>query len=138
MSARRPLLHLPLTDNHRRLRRQSCEERRAWTTELNDIAFTDESCFCLQHHYGRIRVWRHRARSPPIYLGLTISHIPTERAHTRHAVFKSSSPIRIELLPWPVCAPDRKRVVHSYATTVDRDTLPSATPDQLWQYTEAA
>lgn len=60
LSARRPLLCLPLTRNHRRLRRQWCDERRMWTTEWNEILFTDESRFCMQHHDGRIRVWRHR------------------------------------------------------------------------------
>lgn len=60
LSARRPLLRLPLTQNHRRLRRQWCDERRMWTAEWNEIVFTDESRFCLQHHDGRIRVWRHR------------------------------------------------------------------------------
>lgn len=60
LSARRPLLCLPLTLNHRRLRRQWCDERRMWTAEWNEIVFTDESRFCLQHHDGRIRVWRHR------------------------------------------------------------------------------
>ncbi|GFX92401.1 p protein [Trichonephila clavipes] len=30
LSSRRPLLCLPLTQNHRRLRRQFCEERRVW------------------------------------------------------------------------------------------------------------
>ncbi|GFW89756.1 transposable element Tcb1 transposase [Trichonephila clavipes] len=57
---RRPLLGLPLTQNHRRLRRQWCDERRMWAAELNEVVFTDESCFCLQLHDGRIRVWRHR------------------------------------------------------------------------------
>ncbi|GFT49578.1 transposable element Tcb1 transposase [Trichonephila clavipes] len=33
LSARRPLLGLPLTQNHRRLRRQWCEERRMWMEE---------------------------------------------------------------------------------------------------------
>ncbi|GFU02136.1 uncharacterized protein TNCV_533441 [Trichonephila clavipes] len=28
--------------------------------EWNEGAFTDESRICLQHHDGRIRVWRHR------------------------------------------------------------------------------
>ena len=56
MSARRPLLRLPLSQNHRRLRRQWCDERRTWRTEWNDIVFTDESRFCLQRHDGRIRV----------------------------------------------------------------------------------
>ncbi|GFV00449.1 transposable element Tcb1 transposase [Trichonephila clavipes] len=30
--------------------------------EWNDIAFTDESRFCVQHHNGRIPVWRHRGQ----------------------------------------------------------------------------
>ncbi|GFU60620.1 transposable element Tcb1 transposase [Trichonephila clavipes] len=33
LSARRPLLGLPLTQNHRRLRRQWCDERRMWVAE---------------------------------------------------------------------------------------------------------
>ncbi|GFV24988.1 transposable element Tcb1 transposase [Trichonephila clavipes] len=60
LSTRRPLLGLPLTQNHRRLRRQWCDERRMWAVEWNEVVFTDESRICLQHHYGRIRVWRHR------------------------------------------------------------------------------
>ncbi|GFW04997.1 transposable element Tcb1 transposase [Trichonephila clavipes] len=28
--------------------------------EWNEVVFTDKSCICLQHHDGRIRVWRHR------------------------------------------------------------------------------
>ncbi|KFM73816.1 Transposable element Tc1 transposase, partial [Stegodyphus mimosarum] len=60
LSARRPLLRLALTQNHRRLRRQWCDERRMWMAEWNEIVFTDESRFCLQHHDGQIRVWRHR------------------------------------------------------------------------------
>ncbi|KFM67390.1 Transposable element Tc1 transposase, partial [Stegodyphus mimosarum] len=58
LSARRPLLRLPLTQNHRRLRRQWCDERRMWTAEWNEIVFTDESRFCLQHHDGLIQVSR--------------------------------------------------------------------------------
>ncbi|GFY14098.1 transposable element Tc1 transposase [Trichonephila clavipes] len=60
LSARRPLLGLPLTQNHKRLRRQWCNERRMWAAEWNEVVFTDESRICLQHHDGRIRVWRHR------------------------------------------------------------------------------
>ncbi|KFM64929.1 Transposable element Tcb1 transposase, partial [Stegodyphus mimosarum] len=60
LSARRPLLRLPLTQNNRRLRRQWSDERRMWMAEWNEIVFTDESRFCLQHHDGRIRIWRHR------------------------------------------------------------------------------
>ncbi|GFX07588.1 transposable element Tcb1 transposase [Trichonephila clavipes] len=60
LSARPPLLGLPLTQNHRRLHLQWCDERRMWTAEWNEVVFTDESLICLQHHDGRIRVWRHR------------------------------------------------------------------------------
>ncbi|GFX91620.1 transposable element Tcb1 transposase [Trichonephila clavipes] len=56
LSARRPLLDLPLTQNHILLRRQWCDERRMWTVEWNEVVFTDESRICLQHHHGRIRV----------------------------------------------------------------------------------
>ncbi|GFV04015.1 transposable element Tc1 transposase [Trichonephila clavipes] len=56
LSARCPLLGLPLTQNHRRLCRQWCDERRMWAAEWNEVVFTDESRICLQHHDGRIRV----------------------------------------------------------------------------------
>ncbi|UYV84831.1 hypothetical protein LAZ67_X003647 [Cordylochernes scorpioides] len=38
LSARCPLLRLPLTQNHRGLRRQWCDERRMWTAERNEIS----------------------------------------------------------------------------------------------------
>ncbi|GFW71411.1 transposable element Tcb1 transposase [Trichonephila clavipes] len=60
LSARRPLFGLPLTQNHRRLRFQCCDERRMWVAEWNEVVFTDESRICLQQHVGQIRVWRHR------------------------------------------------------------------------------
>ncbi|GFW46895.1 transposable element Tcb1 transposase [Trichonephila clavipes] len=56
LSARRPLLGLPLVQNYRRLRRQWCDERRMWAAEWNEVVFTDESRICLQHHDGQIRV----------------------------------------------------------------------------------
>ncbi|GFS74041.1 transposable element Tcb1 transposase [Trichonephila clavipes] len=59
LSARCQLLDLPLTQNHRRLRHQWCDERRMWVAERNEVVFTDGSRICLQHHDGRIRVWRH-------------------------------------------------------------------------------
>ncbi|GFY27336.1 transposable element Tcb1 transposase [Trichonephila clavipes] len=31
-----------------------------WAEEWKEAVFTDESRICLQHHDGRIRVWRHR------------------------------------------------------------------------------
>ncbi|GFW47851.1 uncharacterized protein TNCV_251801 [Trichonephila clavipes] len=60
LSARRPLLGLPLTQNHGCLRRQLCDERSMWAAEWNEVVFTDESRICLHHYGGRIRVCRHR------------------------------------------------------------------------------
>ncbi|GFX74822.1 transposable element Tcb1 transposase [Trichonephila clavipes] len=54
LSARRPLLGQPLTQNPRRLRRQWCDERRMWVAEWNEVVFTDESRISLQHHDSRI------------------------------------------------------------------------------------
>ncbi|GFX88731.1 transposable element Tcb1 transposase [Trichonephila clavipes] len=68
LSARRPLLDLPLTQNHRRLRRQWCDERKLWEVEWNGAAFTDESRICLQHHDGRIRVWSRYFKKPVLHL----------------------------------------------------------------------
>ncbi|GFU25032.1 transposable element Tcb1 transposase [Trichonephila clavipes] len=48
-----------MAQNHRRLRRQCCDERSMWAAEWNEIVFTDDSRICLQHHDGRIEVWRH-------------------------------------------------------------------------------
>ncbi|GFX89323.1 uncharacterized protein TNCV_1340221 [Trichonephila clavipes] len=59
-SARRPMLRLPSTGSHKRLRHQWCGKRRTSTTGWNTIVCTDESRFCLLHHNGRIRMWRHR------------------------------------------------------------------------------
>ncbi|GFS96036.1 transposable element Tcb1 transposase [Trichonephila clavipes] len=59
LSVRRPLIGLPLTQNHRRLHRQWYDER-MWAAEWNEVVFTDESRICLQHHDDRIRDWRHR------------------------------------------------------------------------------
>ncbi|GFT67651.1 transposable element Tcb1 transposase [Trichonephila clavipes] len=57
LSARRPLLGpCLLTQNHRRLHRQWCDERRMWVAEWNEVVFTDEPRICLQHHDGQIRV----------------------------------------------------------------------------------
>ncbi|GFW10749.1 transposable element Tcb1 transposase [Trichonephila clavipes] len=61
LSTRRLLLGLPLSQNHRLLRCQWCNERRMWVAEWNEDVFTDESSISvLQHNDDRIRVWRHR------------------------------------------------------------------------------
>ncbi|GFY10353.1 hypothetical protein TNCV_2630301 [Trichonephila clavipes] len=45
--------------------------------EWNEVAFTDESRICLQHHDGRIRVWRHH--------GERMLNSCVMRSHTGHA-----------------------------------------------------
>ncbi|GFW31656.1 transposable element Tcb1 transposase [Trichonephila clavipes] len=84
MSARRPLPRLPLTGNLRCLRHQWCDERWTWTTEWNDIVFTDESRFCLQHLDGQDNARPHLARNVQ---GFFFIH-------------------QIELLPRPACSLD--------------------------------
>ncbi|GFT78986.1 transposable element Tcb1 transposase [Trichonephila clavipes] len=42
--------------------------------EWNEVVFTDESRVCLQHHDGRIRVWRHRGER---MLNSCVMHRPT-------------------------------------------------------------
>ncbi|GFV26268.1 transposable element Tcb1 transposase [Trichonephila clavipes] len=77
LSARRLFLGLPLTQNHRCLRRQWCDEKSMWVAEWNEVVFTDESRICLQQHDGRIRVWRHRGER---VLNSCVMH-----RHTGHA-----------------------------------------------------
>ncbi|GFY22498.1 transposable element Tcb1 transposase [Trichonephila clavipes] len=56
LTARRPLLVEPLTQNHRRLHRQRGDERKMWAADWNEADFTEESRTCRQHHDGRKRV----------------------------------------------------------------------------------
>lgn len=195
MSARRPLLRLPLTGNHRRLRRQWCDERRTWTAEWNDIVFTNESRFCLQHHDDRIRVWRHRGekllnccvmhrhtglapgimvwggigfhcRTPLVRIAGTLSsqryvskalepvvlpyiqRLPSAifqqdnaRPHVARNVQEFFFTHQIELRHWPACSPDLSPIENVWSMLAQRfarDAPPAATPNQLWQYVEAA
>ncbi|GFV96760.1 transposable element Tcb1 transposase [Trichonephila clavipes] len=127
-STRRPLLGLPLTQNHRRLLRQWCDERRMWAAEWNEVVFTDESRICLQHHDGRIRVWRHRGER---MLNSCVMHHHTGPAPG----------IMIEFFPWPARFPDLSPIENMWSMVAQRliqITPPAATPDQLWQRVEAS
>ncbi|GFY14199.1 transposable element Tcb1 transposase [Trichonephila clavipes] len=128
LSARRPLLGLDLTQNHRRLRHQWYDERRMWAAEWNEVVFTDESRICLQHHVDRIRVWRLRGDR---MLNSCVMH-----RHTGPA-----PGIMIELLPWPARSRDLSRIENMWSMVAQRLTQitpPAAIPDQLWQRVEAA
>ncbi|GFT40668.1 transposable element Tcb1 transposase [Trichonephila clavipes] len=125
LSSRRPLLGLPLTQNHRRPSRQSCDERRMWSAEWNEVVFTDESRIRLQHHDGRIRVWRHRG----------------ERMLNSWLCTATLVLYRIELLPWSSRSPGISPIENMWSMVAQRLTQitpPAATPEQLWQRLEAA
>lgn len=59
LRARVPLYRIPLTANHRRLRRQWALEHRDWRADWHQVVFSDESRFNLWTHDGRVRVRRY-------------------------------------------------------------------------------
>ncbi|GFV93811.1 transposable element Tcb1 transposase [Trichonephila clavipes] len=153
LSARRPLLGLPLTQNHRRFRRKWCDERRTWVAEWNEVVFTDESRICLLHQDGRIQVWRvreermlnscvmHRHIGPARLLwygvGLTTAIFQQDnvRPHVARIVQRFFVNHQIELLPWPARSLDHSPIENMWSMVAQRLTQitpPAATPDQLW------
>ncbi|GFX66771.1 piezo-type mechanosensitive ion channel component 1 [Trichonephila clavipes] len=152
-SARRPLLGLPLTQNNRHLHRQWCDERRMWAAEWNEVVFTDESRICLQHHDGRIRVWRHRGErmlnscvmhrhiGSAKVLATAIFQQDNARPHVARIVQRFFVNYQIELLPWPARSPGLSPMENMWSMVAQRSTQitpPAATPDQLWQCGESA
>ncbi|GFT37735.1 transposable element Tcb1 transposase [Trichonephila clavipes] len=152
LSTRRPLLGLPLTQIHRPLRRQGCDERKMWVAEWNEVVFTDESRICLQHYDGRIRVWRHhgermlrRHTGPaPGIMGLATAIFQQDNArpHVARIVQRFFVNPQIELLPWPARSRDLSPIENIWSMVAQRLTQitppPAATPYQLWQRVEAA
>ena len=59
LRARRPVVRVPHTRQHRQNRLEWCIEHRTWTLQQwANVLFTYESRFCLDFNDGRIRVWR--------------------------------------------------------------------------------
>ncbi|GFV65495.1 transposable element Tcb1 transposase [Trichonephila clavipes] len=151
LSARRPLLSLSSTHNHKRLHRQWCDERRMWAAEWNEVVFTDESRICLQHHDGRIRVWRHRGERmlnscvlhrhtgpalgimvwggigyhsrTPLGLATAIFHQDNAQPHVARIVQRFFVNHQIELLPWLVRSPDLSPIENMWSMVAQRMTL---------------
>ncbi|GFV41177.1 transposable element Tcb1 transposase [Trichonephila clavipes] len=156
LSARHPLLGLPLMQNQRHLHRQWCFERRIWVAEWNEVVFTDESRICLQHHDGRIRVWRHRGERmlnscvmhrhtgpAPGFMGLATAIFQQDnvRPYVACIVKRFFANHPIELLPWPARSPDLSPIENMWfmvAHRLTQITPPASTPDQFWQRVEAA
>ncbi|GFV67657.1 transposable element Tcb1 transposase [Trichonephila clavipes] len=149
LSARRSLLGLPLTQNHRRLCHQWCDERRMWAAEWNEVVFTDESLICLQYQDGRIRVWRHRGErmlrgctaTLVLHRGLATAIFQQDnvRPHVTRIVQRFFVNHQIELLPWSAFSPHLSPIENMWSMVAQRLTQitpPAATPDQLWQRME--
>ncbi|GFW83745.1 transposable element Tcb1 transposase [Trichonephila clavipes] len=155
LSARHSLLDLPLTQNHSRLRCQWCDERRMCAAEWNEVVFTDESRICLQHHDGRIRIWRHREEG---MLNSCVMHSHTGPApgimvlggigyHSRIPLVRIAGTLNnqryfseIELLPWLARSPDISPIETKWSMVAQRlaqITPQAATPDHFWQRVEA-
>ncbi|UYV68172.1 hypothetical protein LAZ67_5003245 [Cordylochernes scorpioides] len=108
LSARCPLLRLLFSQYHRYFRRQWCDERKIWTAEWNEIVFTDESRFCLQHHDGRIRVCRHPEEkmlnsalcTATLVLHQIVNLVSSTASHRKKAgqgVFRLNGPVTLDL-----------------------------------------
>ncbi|GFY33021.1 transposable element Tcb1 transposase [Trichonephila clavipes] len=160
LSTRRPLLGLPLTQSQRRLRHQWSDERRMWAAEWNKVVFTDESRICLQHHDGRIRVWRHlriagtlnsqryfsEVFEPVVLpylqnLATAIFQQDNAQPHVTRLVQRFFVNHQIELLPWTARSPNFSPIENMWSMIAQRLTQitpPAATPDQPWQRVEAA
>ncbi|GFU92551.1 transposable element Tc1 transposase [Trichonephila clavipes] len=68
LKSKRPFRALPLTPDHRQLRKQWCQSRSMWNvTDWQKVVFSDESRFVLGTDDNRVRVWR---RPGPFLNGL--------------------------------------------------------------------
>ncbi|GFV61399.1 transposable element Tcb1 transposase [Trichonephila clavipes] len=148
LSARRPLLGLPLTQNTRCLRHQWCDERRMRAAEWNEVVFTDESRICLQHQNGRIRGGiEYHSHTPLVRIDGTLN--------SQHYISEVSKPVvlpylqglataifqqdnarprvsrivqrffvnhQIEVLPWPARSPDISPIESMWSMVAQRLT----------------
>ncbi|GFT93813.1 transposable element Tcb1 transposase [Trichonephila clavipes] len=131
-------------------------KKRMWAAKWNEVVFTDESRICLQHHDGRIGVWRHRGER---MLNICVLHRHTGPAPsimvwggigypTRTLLVLMTGSLnsqryicKIELLSLPAGSPNLSPTEHMRSMVAEgltQITPPDATSDQLWQRVEAA
>ncbi|GFW61421.1 transposable element Tcb2 transposase [Trichonephila clavipes] len=109
--------------NHRRLHLQWTHKHGAWQAHWHPVVFSDESCFNLWDHDGRIRVRR--------YDGIPGALFQQDVAKT----VRDFCPAQyMQLLPWPVYSPDMSPIEHVWdlvGRCLTRDPLPAASKDEL-------
>ncbi|GFW92375.1 transposable element Tcb1 transposase [Trichonephila clavipes] len=123
-----------------------------WAADWNEVAFTDESRICLQHHDGRIRVLRHHGeRTTTLVLHSVLWVWPQSyfnriiRDHTWFQRLSKYCPKvlryhQTELLPLSARSPDLPPIENMWSMVAQRLTQitpPAVTTNQLWQHIEA-
>ncbi|GFY21739.1 transposable element Tcb1 transposase [Trichonephila clavipes] len=121
-----------------------------WVAEWNEVVFTDESRICLQHHDGRIRVWRYRGERilnscvmhrhtglapdimvwgiigyhsrTPLGFATAIFQQDNARPHVARIVQRFFVNHQIELLPWPAHSPDLSPIENMWSMVAQRLT----------------
>ncbi|GFV72853.1 transposable element Tcb1 transposase [Trichonephila clavipes] len=129
LSAKRPLLSLPLTQNHRRsaangAMKEGCGWQNvhiAGTLNSQRYIFEVLEPVVLPYLQG---------------LATAIFQQDNARPHVSSIVQRFSVNHQIELLPWPARSPDLSPIENMWSMVAQRlpqIAPPAATPDQLWQ-----
>ncbi|GFW67985.1 transposable element Tcb1 transposase [Trichonephila clavipes] len=134
LSARRPLLGLLLAQNHRRLHRQWCDERRMWAQNGMKLSLlTSHASVCNTTMVG--------FQSGDTGLVTSIFQQDNARPHVERIVQRFFVNHQIELLSWPARSLHLSPIENMWSMVAQRlsqITAPAATPDHLWQHVEAA
>ncbi|GFV71323.1 transposable element Tcb1 transposase [Trichonephila clavipes] len=156
LSARRPLLGLPLTQNHKRFRHQCCDERRMFWRQngMKLSLLTSHASVCNTTMVGWIRIaaplnsqsYLSEVLEPVVLpylqgLATAIFQQDNARPHVARIVQRFFVNHQIELLPWLARSPDLSPIENMWSMVAQRLTQITplvAAPDQLWQHGEAA
>ncbi|GFT96146.1 transposable element Tc1 transposase [Trichonephila clavipes] len=110
LNSKHPFRALPLTPEHRQLRRQWCQARSMWNvTDWQKVEFSDESRFVLGTDDNRVWVWR---CPRPFINGLPGAIFQQDNARPHTARVAQSFLRHFQTLPWPAHSPDLSPVEH--------------------------